>query len=342
MYQLGTIHTTHLTRPSKMTNYNRPSLPPGPLSVAYEALHKIYVETSRHQEALEAVKRTLLGGATSGAHNGLALIGPTGSGKTATLKHSARWLKHHMGLSDKDDSPFPIVLMTSRSTGRTIANNILRAGRDPLAGTRTQDDAETHIRETSRNMEVVGFALDEFHHAFAAKSESEAARMSLTLKTLVNSLSKPIVVVGVDGLEDFLDSNQELRQRFERRVYLEDPKVASKEDLRDVRTLLKAMASVVPCEHDCDLNSQDMLIRLLYAASCRFGSVVNFVRSACEIGAMARCERVNIKHFTEAYRLVAPRDRRKTESNAFHMPIETVRQLVNTLQGESGSAGGVP
>lgn len=323
-----------------MTNYNCPSLPSGPLSIAYGALHKVYVETRRHQEALDAVKRTLLGGATSGTHNGLALIGPTGSGKTATLDHAARWLRHEMGLSEEDDSPFPVVLMTSRSTGRTIANNILRAGRDPLAGTRTQDDAETHIRETSRNMEVVGFALDEFHHAFAAKSESEGARMSLTLKTLVNSLSKPIVVVGVDGLEGFLDSNQELRQRFERRVYLEDPKVASEGDLRDVRKLLKAMKSVLPCEPECDLNSQDTLIRLLYAAACRFGSVVNIVRSACEIGAMGRCERVSIEHFAEASRLVAPRDKRTKESNPFHMPVDTVRQRVAELQSKSASAGG--
>lgn len=326
-----------------MTNPKKPTLPPGPLKDAYEALHGVYVETHRHHEALKAIKRTLLGGATSGRHNGLAIIGPTGSGKTATANHSQRWLREEMGLSEDDHSPLPVVLMTSKSTGRTIANNVLKAGRDPLAGTRTQDDAETHIRETSSDMGVVGFVLDEFHHAFAAKSESEAHRMSLTLKTLVNSLSKPIVVMGVDELGSFLDSNHELRQRFERRVYLEDPKVASKEDINDMRKLLQAMKAVLPSEPGCDLNSKDMLIRLLYAARCRFGSVVNLVRSACEEGAMDRCEMVKTEHFADAYRLIAPRDKReKDEDNAFHMPINTVRSLVMQMQAEAAKLRGAP
>lgn len=317
----------------------KPELPSGPLTQAFKALHEVYVETTRHEEALDAVRRTMLAGSTSGRHNGLAIIGPTGSGKTATVAHAERWLRKELSCTEESASPLPIVLMTTRSTGRTIANNILRAGRDPLAGTRTQDDAESHIRETSSDMDVVGFALDEFHHAFAAKSESESFRMSLTLKTLVNSLDKPIVVMGIDGLEDFLDSNAELRQRFERRVYLTDPKVSSKEDMQDVRKLLQAMKAVLPSEPECDLDSKQMLIRLLFASQCRFGGVVNLVRNACSIGAMERRAQVSLEHYRAAYHEVAPRDRRDDRDNAFALPIDTVQQLVRQMQGKRGSVG---
>lgn len=308
------------------------SMPPGPLTEAYEALHRVYVETRRHDEALSAVKRTILSGATSGRHSGLALIGPTGSGKTATVQHAERWLRTELRLSDTDPSPLPIVLMTTRSTGKSVVNNVLRAGRDPLAGRRTQDEGEMHLRETSPLMEVQGFAFDELHNAFVAKSESETLRMSLTMKTLVNSLSKPVIAVGINGLEDFIDGHPELRQRFERRVFLEDPRVTSREDIQDMRKLLLAMGAAVPCEPDCDLSGPDMLMRLLLACECRFGSVVNMVRSACAFGAMERQPRMHLAHFCAAYREVAPRDKRQDPDNPFLMPLDTVKVLVAQLQ----------
>lgn len=318
------------------TKRNSLSFPPGPLTEAYRALQGVYVETRRHEEALSALKRTLRAGAISGRHSGLALIGPTGSGKTATVRHAERWLRAELGLSDSAPSPLPVVLMTTRSTGKSVVNNVLRAGRDPLAGRRTQDEGEMHLQETSPLMEVCGFAFDELHNAFAGKSEKELVRMSLTMKTLVNSLSKPVIAIGINGLEDSLDSHPELRQRFERRVFLDDPRVTSREDIEDMRKLLLAMNDVVPCEPTCDLSGPDMLARLLLACECRFGSVVQMVRSACELGAEARQPKVSLDNFRAAYREVAPRDKRQDTHNPFLMPLETVHALLKQMQSKRG------
>lgn len=218
------------------------------------------VATRRHEEAISALKRTILAGATSGRHSGLALIGPTGSGKTATVQYVERWLRDELNLKVDDPSPLPIVLTTTRSTSKSLVSNVARAGGDPLAGTRTQDDEELNLRDAAPRMQVHGFAFDELHNAFAAKSESELARMAMTLKTLANSLSMPLIAMGINGLEDYLDAHPELRQRFERRVYLDDPEVSSADDVRDMRKLLAAMNAVVPCEADCVLATQDMLV----------------------------------------------------------------------------------
>jgi hypothetical protein len=75
-----------------------------------------------------------------------------------------------------------------------------------------------------------------------------------------------------------------------------------------------------------------MLMRLLLAAECRFGSVVNLVRSACALGAMAGQPRMTLENFCSAYREVAPRNKRKPEDNPFLLPLETVRALVNQMQ----------
>lgn len=308
------------------------SMPSGPLTEAYRALDSVYVETRRHEEAIAALKRTILAGATSGRHSGLALIGPTGSGKTATVQYVERWLRDELNLKVDDPSPLPIVLTTTRSTSKSLVSNVARAGGDPLAGTRTQDDEELNLRDAAPRMQVHGFAFDELHNAFAAKSESELARMAMTLKTLANSLSMPLIAMGINGLEDYLDAHPELRQRFERRVYLDDPEVSSADDVRDMRKLLAAMNAVVPCEADCELATQDMLVRVLLAAECRFGSVINLVRSACAFGAMNRQPQVTLESFCSAYREVAPKNKRKPEDNPFLMPIDTAKSLVKQMQ----------
>lgn len=308
------------------------SMPCGPLTEAYRALDSVYVETRRHEEAISALKRTILAGATSGRHSGLALIGPTGSGKTATVQYVERWLRDELNLRVDDPSPLPIVLTTTRSTSKSLVSNVARAGGDPLAGTRTQDDEELNLRDTAPRMQVHGFAFDELHNAFAAKSESELARMAMTLKTLANSLSMPLIAMGINGLEDYLDAHPELRQRFERRVYLDDPEVSSADDVRDMRKLLAAMNAVVPCEADCVLATQDMLVRVLLAAECRFGSVINLVRSACAFGAMNRQPQVTLENFCSAYGEVAPKNKRKPEDNPFLMPIDTAKSLVKQMQ----------
>lgn len=315
-----------------MTRRSQLSMPAGPLTEAYRDLHSVYVETRRHEEAVSALKRTILAGATSGRHSGLALIGPTGSGKTATVQHVERWLRAELGLSADDPSPLPIVLTTTRSTSKSLVSNVARAGGDPLAGTRTQDDEEMNLRDAAAQMAVHGFAFDELHNAFAARSGSELTRMAMTMKTLANSLSMPLIAMGINGLEDFLDAHPELRQRFERRVYLDDPQVTSPEDVRDMRKLLLAMAAVVPCDAQCELGTPDMLMRLLLAAECRFGSVVNLVRSACALGAMAGQPRMTLENFCAAYREVAPRNKRKPEDNPFLLPLETAKALANQMQ----------
>lgn len=183
-------------------------------------------------------------------------------------------------------------------------------------------------------MEVVGFAVDEFHNVFLGKSETEMLRMALTMKTLVNSLSKPMIVMGVPGLEHFIDANPELRQRFARRVYLHDPRILSNDDIAELKAVLHALNAVLPHEADCDLNSREMSRRLLFAAQCRFGGVVDLVRSACEFGAMQRQERVTLQNFSDAHREVAPENMRTDADNAFHMPMNTIKELLFKMQEE--------
>ena len=235
-----------------------------------------------------------------------------------------------IGREEDEPTPLPIVLMTTNTTGKSLGNKVLQAEGDPLAGG-TQTDAENRMERTASQMESLGFALDEFHHAFARKSAADAARMAMSLKTMVNSLQKPIIVMGTDGLEDFIDGNPELKQRFQRKVFFDDPRVSSTQDMVDLRQVLAAMQAVLPTEHDCKPDSIAMVSRLLVAGNGEFGSVVDMVRRACEFGANEQLPAVTLTCFCQAYRESGPRKLRADKDNPFLMPIETVRTLAGQL-----------
>lgn len=314
---------------------NCPRLPPGVLSNAYAALHQVYAPTRRHREVGESLRRLVRSAGTASGHRGLAIIGPSGSGKTTAVEHAARWLRSELGLPAEGPSPLPLVLMTTRSTGKSLANNILQAAGDPLRINRSQNDAEMLIKASASSMPAIGFAVDEFHNAFVAKSEQQLQLTLLSMKTVVNSLAKPIVVMGIDSLEHFIDSDSELRQRFESKVYLTDPLVTSPSDIEDMRLVLKEMQAVAPCEADCRLDQPEMLMRLLVAAQCRFGSVINRVRKACELGADARQSAITLNNFVLAYRDAAPRNLRSDADNPFLMDIAAVKVRLKTMQAKN-------
>lgn len=313
---------------------NIPKLPAGPLAKAYSALLEVYAPTRRHKEVRETLERIFRSAGTAAGPQGLVLIGPSGSGKTSSILHTERWLRAEMNLPPSARSPLGIVTMTTRSSGKSLSNALLKAGGDMVATMRTQNDAEALLKDASPSMKVVGFVIDEFHHSFAAKSEKEAKKMTMSVKTIFNSLAKPVIAVGIDGLEDYIDADAELRQRFESKVYLDDPRVTSREDIADMRLVLDMMHSVLPCEDICALNTQEMLIRLLAAAHCRFGSVIYRVRKACQIAAMECRQTVTLEDFCAAYRDSAPRGKRRDEDNPFLQRIDVVKASLGQMQTE--------
>lgn len=318
-----------------------PKLPPGPLATAYARALQVYAPTRRHQEVRSALERTFRSAGTAGGPQGLVIVGPTGSGKTASVLQSERWLREEMGLPPSAPSPLGIVTMTTRSSGKSLSNALLKAGGDKVATMRSQSDAESLLKDASPGMKVVGFAIDEFHHSFAAKSEKAARQMTMSVKTIFNSLAKPVIAMGIDGLEDYIDADPELRQRFESKVYLDDPRVTSREDIADMRLVLEMLHAVLPCDAECQLNTPEMLIRLLAAAQCRFGSVIYRVRKACQMAAMESRPKVTLQDFCAAYRDSAPRNRRTDEDNPFFQRIDVVKALLSQMQSEKDRRKGV-
>lgn len=305
-----------------------PQPPAGPLLDAYRKLHEVYVETSIHREAIDAIRRLFTAADVMGSYRGLALVGPSGTGKTSAVRHAERWLRAHASLAPDSPSPLPIGDMTAATTPKGLVTLVLTMGRDPLAPRGSFDDRHRRLSVVGPSLDVHGLAFDEFHHAFERRNQEDDKKMKSALKAIVNSVPRPIILMGTDELDAALDELPEVRNRVRRRVYMRDPTVSSLEDLKDMRDVLMAMNAVLPCGPDCDLAGVEMMLRVLLAADSQFGAAVDLVRRACLIGAIEGATCMQLKHLCAAYRESAKRQDRADERNPFLMPIDVVKKLL--------------
>lgn len=277
------------------------SLPDGPLREAYLQLHAYYSLRRGHEQAFDSLTRFLLAAATSDSHKGHLVIGPSGSGKTRLLRQLNAWLRSHLCVPDDKPDPMPVVSMTTNMTPKSLVQACMKAGGDPLAMLGTQNQTESRMSHLGRILFKNGLAIDEFHQSIDGKSARDRMAMAMTVKTICNALQKPIILMGLEGIESFIADNQELKQRFSRIAYLRNPRVQTEEDVLELCEILRDLHSLLPSDDDCVLHSPDMSRRLMVAGEGQFGAIIDFVRRACEIGAVAGRATVGRRDFAQAF-----------------------------------------
>ncbi|CAM5796908.1 TniB family NTP-binding protein [Rhizobacter fulvus] len=310
-----------------------PQFTEGPLSKAYRALHKVYVETSVHREANDAIRRLFTSADVFGSHRRLALIGPSGSGKTSAVRNAERWLRAQACLQPEAPTPLPMAEITSGTTAKGLAAMVLSMGHDAFADRGTLDQRTNRIATLAPNLNFLGIAFDEFHHSYEHRTKNEAGKIKTMLKAIVNNIARPIILMGTEGVDAYLDDETgELRSRFRRICYMRNPSITSLEDLKDIQAVLNAMKAVLPCAPDCDITGHEMMLRLLLAAESQFGFLVDLVRRACEIGANQGAPFLQLAHLVAAYRESARRADRVDDRNPFLIAIEIVKSRLMQLR----------
>lgn len=313
-------------------------LPDGPLKDAFQELNLLFVLTRRHGSALQAMKRLARASPYTRSHQGFALLGESGAGKTSTTREFESWLRAELGLAATDPSPFPCITLSGSTTTKDLLVDLLRACRDPLPSTGTRAVLEKRFFELAPVSSIYGIAIDEVHHAFEAKSGSERVVMAQTLKNIVSGFPKPLIALGPLKLEQHLDATDGMAMRFEQREFLEDMRLDLVDDLHDMRAVLMAMDRLLPSEPGWSLDSADMLKRLYLGGRASFGRIVSLVRRACFRAAEnAGTVRVGPAHYSAAWLAVAPRNQRAAKHDPFRMDIGTVTALAAQLSTKAGS-----
>jgi hypothetical protein len=315
-------------------------LPDGPLRRVYQSLCVLFVVTRRHGTALEAMLRLFRASPYSSSHQGFALFGESGAGKTSTLRRLKAELRRLLGLTDTDPDPLPCISVTATMTPKDLMVELLKACGDLVPSSGTRAELVARFKALAPHVTGIrGLALDEAHHAFEAKNGKEKVQMALTLKDVVSAFPKPIIVLGPMVLEQYLDAADGMPMRFERREFLEDMRLDLTDDLHDLRLVLQAMDALLPSEPGWALDSQEMLKRLYLAGRASFGRIVTLVQRACLHALMAGAVQVGPAHYSAAWLEAAPRRQRSDKHDPFKLDLATVTKLAAQLCTEVRERG---
>lgn len=299
------------------------TFPEGPLSAAFSSLQQLYVPLCPHHLALTQMRRLFQAASVSGRHKGLALIGNSGAGKSTTLRKLDEWLRVAYGTAPGALSPLLIVLTPSDSSHKALLSAILGALGDPFSSTGTAPALAQRVKRFVAERQVVALALDEFQHVFEGRTSVQARAVSQALKNLFNALEIPIIVVGLESIRAFIEGSRELAQRVTRKVVLKDMSLQNKDDLRDLRALLREMDGLLSLTGGCRLDSEAMLIRLFVASHGNLGSLVDLVRRACEIAMVNGAAKIDLSDFSEAFRESAKAE--EVGVDPFVLPLEILK-----------------
>lgn len=160
----------------------------------------------RLEETHEECKSTGLG-------KGIAIVGPSGVGKTTLIKAFTSGFKASSGAVRTQK--VVIVDVPSTPTPKSLASAILAGMGDPFAfaARHSGEEKASRIQRLFTELGTEILILDEGQH-LADRSKRAQYQAADWLKNLLNITKVMVVITGLPRLVNFLQSNEQLRRRF--------------------------------------------------------------------------------------------------------------------------------
>lgn len=192
-----------------------------------EQMASIYVIHPDAKLALAQLDRAYQLAGVAKASQSVAVLGPTGAGKTELIKYFLGTLPRET-LIDKSP-PAMVVRLQARPAAGWMVSTLLRRVGYPFS---TVSDRQfytkrDHLIEALRNKKCKLLVIDEAHHLATAANTRDLRRIGTNvtdvLKELVDELGLMLVLCGDDvGLQDVLNQDTHLRGRAPNTIRLKD------------------------------------------------------------------------------------------------------------------------
>ena len=253
-----------------------------------------------------------------GVGSGLAIIGPTGVGKSRAIR---RFLSRHVVLAGYDDpkSPSPLISVSSPSpcTSMQLARAILRRSGYPI-----ERDLPAHrlwemVWERLDLIKKFVLHIDELQHVTQHLSEKDMQEVVNLLKHAMEARRISIVISAVDTVLPFLQFDPQLFRRFD---FMEFEKI-SPSTLGDLQRAVHDFAKSAGVTADESLEThRDFYSRLAHAGLGAFGYSIVLTHLAIERCLKSGDDKLTVEHFTGAFALKSafPLDRNPFKAERWH------------------------
>ena len=273
-----------------------------------------YIRSERHERVASAVTQIVENGAA--ALHGLAskrralfILGESGSGKTTALEHTLLnrpELQPYIAEDGTEIRPLIHFEAPKPTSMKLFARKIIEATGYPLSEATKLHEYELFelAKRVLKQRKVLFVYVDEMQHVLRGNKRGEVINVADTLKSLLQIDGWPLhlIVAGMPVLAAFIEHETQLRNRS---LVVSLEEVTFPADVERVRVI----ASGVIREHaklsmDANFLNDEFVHRLILACEGGFGTIIQMVRTACELAIRDKQPKITVDNFVKCYQLV--------------------------------------
>lgn len=229
---------------------------------------------------------------------GLAVLGPSGAGKTESVLWALRQLNLEETAVGDAHRPFLFVELSSDATLRRVCVDILQEFGWPANARDNTQRLWTAACGYINRLETIVLVLDEIQHVRSTGKNDREALCGF-LKSLVQPRQAQVIpiVVGMLDFHEVLDSDVQIKRRFDVvNMRALDPAL----DRAVAIQTLQKYANLLNLTLAADVQSKDFASRLLEASNYCFGELCVVIQRALKQVSLKKDQEVTLRHFQDA------------------------------------------
>lgn len=264
-----------------------------------ESLRKQIVRHPEFEKLETRLKDVMDDSRNAGVGKGIAILGPSGVGKSTLLKSFAAEV--NSAAVGRFTKPAVIADIPSAPTNKSIASAILAGLGDPFAyaAKHSAEEKQGRVLHLFNELNTRVLILDEGQH-LSERRRSVQYETADWIKNLLNASNVMVVFAGLPTLEQFIHANKQLRRRFSASYRYEPFNLNDSMSMRNFMGVLHAFQSQLPV-NSISMTSADVAQRLYFASGGLIDYLVKILERAVAIAVNSTVGEIHMGVFARAF-----------------------------------------
>lgn len=189
------------------------------LNQTWASVSRLIIKYPAFNEAYRLLKDAYLFNLQTGLTKNYWLVGPSGTGKTTLMDMLAKEFPP-VDRVDRKNIPVLAINIPALPTIKNLAEEMLVQLGDPIFHRGSAIDKTIRILHLIKACDTKLILFDEMQHFIDRGHKRAPAEVADWLKTLIDKAQVSTVIMGLERTQIILDSNEQLRRRFSRRIDL--------------------------------------------------------------------------------------------------------------------------